>query len=145
LGTQVPIRIITCFASPIRVSGHRLALKHVLHDQLEFQSPKHIIVGPRDGLQNEPRLVPTEIKLELIRRLADAGLPVVEATSFVSPKWVPQVLYGDYSDCSILWKMGDAKEIMESIIKMDFPRSVSYPVLTPNLKGYQSAIQAGMR
>ncbi|KAI8059145.1 hypothetical protein BC940DRAFT_248102, partial [Gongronella butleri] len=48
-------------------------------------------VGPRDGLQNEKQLIPAETKVELIERLANAGLPVVEATSFVSPKWVPQV------------------------------------------------------
>ena len=48
-------------------------------------------VGPRDGLQNEPGEVPTAVKLELIERLADAGLPAVEATAFVSPKWVPQM------------------------------------------------------
>lgn len=52
---------------------------------------KLVEVGPRDGLQNEAALVPLDVKLELIRRLAAAGLPVVEATSFVSPKWVPQV------------------------------------------------------
>lgn len=50
-------------------------------------------VGPRDGLQNEKASVPTHVKVELIQRLVDAGLPVVEATSFVSPKWVPQVLF----------------------------------------------------
>lgn len=52
---------------------------------------KIVEVGPRDGLQNEKSTVPTSVKVELIRRLAAAGLPVVEATSFVSPKWVPQV------------------------------------------------------
>ena len=52
---------------------------------------KMVDVGPRDGLQNEPGVVPTEAKVELIDRLSDAGLPAVEATSFVSPKWVPQM------------------------------------------------------
>ena len=52
---------------------------------------KIVEVGPRDGLQNEKSTVPTSVKVELIRRLAASGLPVVEATSFVSPKWVPQV------------------------------------------------------
>jgi hydroxymethylglutaryl-CoA lyase len=52
---------------------------------------KIVEVGPRDGLQNEKDIVPTPVKVELIRRLATSGLPVVEATSFVSPKWVPQV------------------------------------------------------
>lgn len=52
---------------------------------------KIVEVGPRDGLQNEKDIVPTDVKVELIRRLVSSGLPVVEATSFVSPKWVPQV------------------------------------------------------
>ena len=51
-------------------------------------------VGPRDGLQNEKGEVPTAIKLELIERLADAGLQAIEATAFVSPKWIPQMAYG---------------------------------------------------
>ena len=65
------------------------------------RSVKIVEVGPRDGLQNEKQLVPTEVKVELIERLADAGLQVVEATSFVSPKWVPQ--------------MGDNAEVMKAV------------------------------
>lgn len=53
---------------------------------------KIVEVGPRDGLQNEKDIVPTAVKIELIQRLVSAGLPVIEATSFVSPKWVPQVI-----------------------------------------------------
>jgi isopropylmalate/homocitrate/citramalate synthase len=83
-------------------------------------------VGPRDGLQNEKREVPTKVKLELIERLADAGLPAVEATAFVSPKWVPQ--------------MADHTEVLEGIRRKP---GVSYPVLTPNLKGFQAAHAAG--
>jgi hydroxymethylglutaryl-CoA lyase len=83
-------------------------------------------VGPRDGLQNEPREVPTAIKVELIERLAEAGLPAVEATAFVSPKWIPH--------------MADHTEVLERIRKMP---GVSYPVLTPNLKGYEAARAAG--
>jgi hydroxymethylglutaryl-CoA lyase len=83
-------------------------------------------VGPRDGLQNEPGEVPTAVKLELIERLADAGLPAVEATAFVSPKWVPQ--------------MADHTEVLERIRRKP---GVSYPVLTPNLKGYEAARAAG--
>ena len=83
-------------------------------------------VGPRDGLQNEKAEVPTAVKLELIERLADAGLPAVEATAFVSPKWIPQ--------------MADHAEVLEGIRRKP---SVSYPVLTPNLKGFQSAQAAG--
>ena len=82
-------------------------------------------VGPRDGLQNEAAMVPTDVKVELIERLADAGLPAVEATSFVSPKWVPQ--------------MGDAAEVMARIRRKP---GVSYPVLVPNMKGLEAAIAA---
>ncbi|KXB29966.1 hydroxymethylglutaryl-CoA lyase [Dechloromonas denitrificans] len=87
---------------------------------------KIVEVGPRDGLQNEKQVVPTEIKIELINRLAEAGLRVIEATSFVSPKWVPQ--------------MGDNTAVMQGISK--HPAAV-YPVLTPNLQGFDSALQAG--
>jgi isopropylmalate/homocitrate/citramalate synthase len=83
-------------------------------------------VGPRDGLQNEPGVVPTEVKVELIDRLTDAGLPAIEATSFVSPKWVPQ--------------MGDATQVMAAIRKK---QGVRYPVLTPNMKGFEAAVAAG--
>jgi hydroxymethylglutaryl-CoA lyase len=83
-------------------------------------------VGPRDGLQNEPGEVPTSVKVELIERLADAGLPAVEATAFVSPKWVPQ--------------MADHTEVLERIRRKP---GVSYPVLAPNLKGFEAARAAG--
>ena len=87
---------------------------------------KIVEVGPRDGLQNEKQIVPTEIKIELIDRLAEAGVRVIEATSFVSPKWVPQ--------------MADNAAVMQGIKR--HPAAV-YPVLTPNLQGFDSAIQAG--
>lgn len=64
--------------------------KQFLRDIPKFV--KIVEVGPRDGLQNEKNIVPTGVKVELIRRLVSSGLPVVEATSFVSPKWVPQVI-----------------------------------------------------
>lgn len=86
---------------------------------------KMVEVGPRDGLQNEKQTVPVEIKVELIDRLAAAGLPVVEAGSFVSPKWVPQ--------------MADTGEVMKRINRRD---GVSYPVLVPNMKGLEAAIAA---
>ena len=82
--------------------------------------------GPRDGLQNEPGVVPTAVKVELIERLADCGLRLIEATSFVSPKWVPQ--------------MGDGAAVMVAIKRR--PDTV-YQVLTPNLKGFEAAIAAG--
>jgi hydroxymethylglutaryl-CoA lyase len=87
---------------------------------------KIVEVGPRDGLQNEPGEVPTDMKLELIERLAAAGLASVEATAFVSPKWVPQ--------------MADHTEVLERIRRKP---GVSYPVLTPNLKGFEAARAAG--
>jgi hydroxymethylglutaryl-CoA lyase len=82
-------------------------------------------VGPRDGLQNESAIVPTEVKVELIDRLTDAGLQAIEATSFVSPKWVPQ--------------MGDAAQVMAAIRRRP---GVRYPVLTPNMKGFEAALAA---
>ncbi|MCZ4496367.1 MAG: hmgL [Thermoleophilia bacterium] len=85
-----------------------------------------IEVGPRDGLQNEQVSVPTAVKVELIERLAAAGLSTVEATSFVSPKAVPQ--------------LADAAEVMEALTRRD---GVRYPVLTPNLRGYEAARAAG--
>ena len=85
-------------------------------------------VGPRDGLQNEKGEVPTAVKLELIERLADAGLPAVEATAFVSPKWIPQ--------------MADHTEVLERIRRKP---GVSYPVLTPNLKGSSTRAAGGLR
>jgi hydroxymethylglutaryl-CoA lyase len=87
---------------------------------------KIVEVGPRDGLQNEKQVVSTEIKIELINRLAAAGVRVIEATSFVSAKWVPQ--------------MGDNSAVMQGIQR--HPAAV-YPVLTPNLQGFDAAIQAG--
>lgn len=89
---------------------------------------KIVEVGPRDGLQNEMTVVPTEVKIKLIDMLSEAGLPVIEATSFVSPKWVPQ--------------MADQVDVMKGIMKQ---HNVSYPVLTPNLKGFQAAVAAGAK
>jgi hydroxymethylglutaryl-CoA lyase len=83
-------------------------------------------VGPRDGLQNEKALVPTDVKVELIDMLTAAGMPAIEATSFVSPKWVPQ--------------MADAADVMARIARKP---GVRYPVLTPNLKGFDAARAAG--
>ncbi len=87
---------------------------------------KIVEVGPRDGLQNEPRTVPAAVKIGLIDRLSEAGLPVIEATSFVSPKWVPQ--------------MADAAEVMAGIHRCP---GTHYPVLAPNLRGFELAVAAG--
>ncbi|KAL9232634.1 hypothetical protein vseg_007720 [Gypsophila vaccaria] len=88
---------------------------------------KIVEVGPRDGLQNEKNIVPTDVKIKLIKMLASSGLPVVEATSFVSPKWVPQ--------------LADAKAVMEAIRN----EGGTFPVLTPNLKGFEAAVAAGAK
>ncbi|CAO3647100.1 unnamed protein product [Cunninghamella blakesleeana] len=103
------MRSVRCFSTPV---------------QNDFV--KIVEVGPRDGLQNEKQIIPAETKIELIERLANAGLPVVEVTSFVSPKWVPQ--------------MGDNKQVFTSIQKK---ANVGYPVLTPNRRGLEGAIEAG--
>jgi isopropylmalate/homocitrate/citramalate synthase len=87
---------------------------------------KIVEVGPRDGLQNEAAIVPTPVKVELIDRLSDAGLPAVEATAFVSPKWIPQ--------------MADNAAVMAGIRRKP---GVAYPVLVPNLKGFEAALAAG--
>ena len=82
-------------------------------------------VGPRDGLQNEPDPVPTATKIELIERLAGSGLRVVEAGAFVSPKWIPQ--------------MADSAAVLAGLRRTP---GVSYPVLVPNMKGYEAAVAA---
>jgi hydroxymethylglutaryl-CoA lyase len=84
-------------------------------------------VGPRDGLQNEPGTVPPEVKIEFLRRLASAGLTVIEATSFVHPKWVPQ--------------LADAGEVLAGLHRR---AGVRYPVLVPNERGLDRALAAGV-
>ena len=84
---------------------------------------KLVDVGPRDGLQNEKGAVPASVKIELVHRLQDAGLTEIEVTSFVSPKWVPQ--------------MADAAEVMAGIQRKP---GVRYSVLTPNMKGFEAAV-----
>ena len=84
---------------------------------------KLVDVGPRDGLQNEKQPVPAEVKIGLVHRLQDAGLTEIEVTSFVSPKWVPQ--------------MADNAEVMAGIQRK---RGVRYSVLTPNMKGFEAAV-----
>jgi hydroxymethylglutaryl-CoA lyase len=91
-------------------------------------SVRVVEVGPRDGLQNEKVLIPTEQKIRFIQMLAEAGLPVVEATSFVSPHAIPQ--------------LSDAGAVMEGIVRLP---STHYPVLVPNLKGMERALAAGVR
>jgi len=89
---------------------------------------KIVDVGPRDGLQNEPGFVPTETKVSLIHKLADCGLSMIEAGAFVSPKWVPQ--------------MADGADVFAAIIKKP---GVVYSALTPNMKGFDLAMVAGVQ
>ncbi len=92
------------------------------------QLPTHVTlvdVGPRDGLQNEAQPVPAATKIELVHRLQAAGLREIEVTSFVSPRWVPQ--------------MGDNAEVMAGITRQG---GVRYSVLTPNMKGFEGALAA---
>ncbi|KAF2987274.1 hypothetical protein EK904_000085 [Melospiza melodia maxima] len=107
---------------------------------------KIVEVGPRDGLQNEKVIVPTDIKIELINQLSKTGLPAIEVTSFVSSKWVPQVRkissihnYFNLNAIPFIY-MADHKEVMRGIERHP---GVQYPVLTPNLQGFHSAIAAG--
>jgi len=93
--------------------------------------PRHVKmveVGPRDGLQNESAVVPADVKIALIDRLGAAGLPVIEAGAFVSPKWVPQ--------------MADSAAVLAGIARLP---KVAYPVLVPNLQGLEAARAAGAR
>lgn len=111
--------------------GETFVKNHQNKVQLLQRIPEYVKiveVGPRDGLQNEKDIVPTDVKIQLIKMLAASGLPVVEATSFVSPKWVPQ--------------LADAKFVMEAIQDL---QGAKFPVLTPNLKGFEAAIAAGAK
>ena len=93
--------------------------------------PSHVTVyevGPRDGLQNEGTVIPLEVKVELVTRLVEAGLPVVEVTSFVHPKWVPQ--------------LADAEELLD---RVDHRGAVPMPVLVPNERGLDRALAKGVR
>lgn len=92
------------------------------------RSVRIVEVGPRDGLQNEKAIVPTEQKIQFIEMLADSGLPVVEATSFVSPRAIPQ--------------LSDASAVMAGLTRLP---TTSYPVLVPNLKGMERALAASVR
>ncbi len=95
--------------------------------KISIDSVKVVEVGPRDGLQNEKVTIPTDAKIDYITALGDAGLRVIEAGAFVSPKWVPQ--------------MADTAEVYRNIPK---DPGVEYPVLVPNIKGLERAIEAGV-
>ena len=96
-------------------------------DMVRPSKVKMVEVGPRDGLQNEARPVPAAIKIQLIGKLADAGLSAIEAGAFVSPKWVPQ--------------MADTAEVLAGLARRP---GVSYPVLVPNMTGFEAAAAAGV-
>jgi len=89
---------------------------------------KIVEVGPRDGLQNEKAIIPTKTKIELINRLSECGYQAIEATSFVSPKWIPQ--------------LADAADVFSSIDKKD---GINYPVLIPNMKGLERALDLELK
>ncbi|MFD2023898.1 hydroxymethylglutaryl-CoA lyase [Promicromonospora aerolata] len=88
-------------------------------------------VGPRDGLQNEKAVVPTTVKVDLVERLLDAGLPLVEATSLVHPRWVPQ--------------LADAEEVLGALVDRLGDRARDLPVLVPNERGLDRALDLGLR
>lgn len=92
------------------------------------RSVKIVEVGPRDGLQNEAKTIPTPVKIEFINQLSASGLQVIEATSFVSPKWVPQ--------------LADHEEVYLGITKA---KGVAYPVLVPNRQGFDHALRVGVQ
>lgn len=85
-------------------------------------------VGPRDGLQNEAKILPTSTKIDFINRLSKTGLKTIEATSFVSAKWIPQ--------------MGDNLEVMKGIERV---KGVTYSAIVPNMKGFEDAIATGTK
>ena len=95
---------------------------------METEQVRIVEVGPRDGLQNEPGTVATATKVELVQRLEAAGLRTIEATSFVHPRWVPQ--------------LADADEMFATLRRSPH---VSYPVLTPNLRGLERALAVGVQ
>lgn len=88
-------------------------------------------VAPRDGLQNIKTSVPTDVKVELIKKLASTGLTNIEATSFVSPRWVPQ--------------LADGAKVLEQVLPLARDDLLSLPVLAPNLKGFQNAIESSAK
>uniref|UniRef100_U5EV24 hydroxymethylglutaryl-CoA lyase n=1 Tax=Corethrella appendiculata TaxID=1370023 RepID=U5EV24_9DIPT len=110
---------------------HAIKLNNLRSLSTTVGAPKSIRiveVGPRDGLQNEMTIVPTDVKIDFINRLSRTGLQTIEVTSFVSPKWVPQ--------------MADNAEVFKGIEKR---AGVDYPVLTPNLKGFEAALEVRVK
>ncbi|CAL8168679.1 unnamed protein product [Prunus armeniaca] len=125
-GLEASYSSIRRLSSNWNQSSTKEPISNLLKNIPEFV--KIVEVGPRDGLQNEKHIVPTAVKVKLIEMLVASGLDVVEATSFVSPKWVPQ--------------LADAKDVMKAIRNVE---GVRFPVLTPNLKGFEAAVAAGAK
>jgi hydroxymethylglutaryl-CoA lyase len=96
--------------------------------RFDVEQVRLVEVGPRDGLQNETTTIPTEVRVELIEALAEAGLGTIEIGAFVHPKWVPQM-----AGTAEVWSAIDRRE------------GIDYPVLVPNMKGLERAIEAGVR
>lgn len=104
-------------------------IRRYMMDNIRYpRSVKIVEVGARDGLQNETHILPTDVKTRFIDKLSTTGLKVIEATSFVSPQWVPQ--------------MADGKDVFRRIQK---PPYINYPVLVPNIQGLQTALEVGVK
>ncbi|KAI1894739.1 hypothetical protein AGOR_G00118850 [Albula goreensis] len=128
---NVPAAVKHCLSYEQLIRDHPW-LTHPLQDEQSAAGNRYpefvkiVEVGPRDGLQNEKEIVPTGVKIQLIDMLSETGLSVIEATSFVSSKWVPQ--------------MADSTAVLQGIKRSP---QVKYPVLTPNLRGLEAAVAAG--
>ncbi|CAH1153520.1 unnamed protein product [Phaedon cochleariae] len=121
------------FCIDMALRSSRNFSKKILFPSFEQNSRQNsniriVEVGPRDGLQNEPVNVPSDIKIQFINKLSETGLKTIEVTSFVSAKWVPQ--------------MGDNTKVYSGITKKDY---ISYPVLVPNVKGMEEALKVGVK
>jgi hydroxymethylglutaryl-CoA lyase len=101
------------------------------HEDARSRSVRILEVGPRDGLQNIKQTIDTKTKVQLIQQLAATGLQNIEATSFVSPKWVPQ--------------LADSADLMRQISPLASQAEMRFPVLVPNLKGLEAAIKSNAR
>lgn len=130
--TRVAWGLLKLSTSPGRFvllrKGRSSLERHAFSTTSIESSVRLLEVGPRDGLQNIKTTVPTDVKVELIKRLASTGLRNIEATSFVSPKWVPQ--------------LADGAAVMEQVLPLARERSINLPVLAPNLKGFENALKS---
>ncbi|XP_076021656.1 3-hydroxy-3-methylglutaryl-CoA lyase, cytoplasmic isoform X2 [Genypterus blacodes] len=129
---NVPTTVKHCLSNEQLIRDYPWLTRWLLEEKGVAANPEYpefvkiVEVGPRDGLQNEKEIVPTGVKIQLIDLLSGTGLSVIEATSFVSSKWVPQ--------------MADHTDVLRGIERAPHVR---YPVLTPNMQGFQDAVAAG--